>query len=105
MAEAVDAAGELWKVSRDRVWIRFLVTLQKYITNKQHMGEQQRAPYLNRAKTSKRTAKKFTAQGVPLDEIEKEEDERRQFELQMIDEVKQSVRLASRYLSVFFMLI
>lgn len=61
------------------------------------MGPSERAPYIKRANVEKSNnlIKKFTSQGVPITVVEKEEEEKKQFEFKMLEDVKRSVHLAS----------
>lgn len=59
------------------------------------MGPTERAPYVSKAKNQvAKGARKFTTQGIPLDIVEREEEEKRQFDIKMLEDIKHSVRLA-----------
>lgn len=102
IAEATEAAGKIWSVSKLNALTCPLISCELW---QQIMGPTERAPYMQQAQmqASKQiAARKFTSQGVPIDQVEKVEEQKKQFEIKMLEDVKRSVHLASKFFLLMY---
>lgn len=61
------------------------------------MPPEAREKYNGVAKQAPRAAKKYTSLGEPIEHIEREEEQKKQYEYEMLEYIRKSVRHASEY--------